>query len=87
VRVEVRDTGRGIPEAIRDRVFDPFFTTKQVGEGTGLGLSLCCGIIDKIGGKISVSSVSEEDQPGQAGGTVFELTLPLASGPMPRRNG
>jgi len=87
VRVEVRDTGRGIPEAIRDRVFDPFFTTKQVGEGTGLGLSLCCGIIDKIGGKISVSSVSEEDQPGQAGGTVFELTLPVASGPMLRRNG
>lgn len=78
VRVEVSDTGRGIPDKIRDRVFDPFFTTKRVGEGTGLGLSLCYGIVDKIGGKISFRSASEEDVPGQAGGTTFEVSLPVA---------
>jgi PAS domain S-box-containing protein len=41
-RVEVRDTGSGIPAAIRQKIFDPFFTTKEPGKGTGLGLSLVC---------------------------------------------
>lgn len=86
VKVEVSDTGRGIPERIRDRVFDPFFTTKQVGDGTGLGLSLCYGIVDKVGGKIGFKSVSEEDFPGHAGGTVFEVSMPAVSGQQLRRN-
>jgi PAS domain S-box-containing protein len=56
-RVEISDTGPGIPEALLPRVFDPFFTTKPIGEGTGLGLFICHSIVSEIGGEISVSSV------------------------------
>ena len=54
--VEIRDTGAGIPAEIRDRIFDPFFTTKPAGEGTGLGLWICSGILSALGGEISVDS-------------------------------
>jgi len=56
VRVDVSDTGCGIPEADLDKIFDPFFTSKQVGQGTGLGLSVSYGIIQKIGGRLEVKS-------------------------------
>ncbi len=56
VAVQIEDTGRGIPEAILNRVFDPFFTTKAVGVGTGLGLSICHGLVYSMGGRISVES-------------------------------
>jgi PAS domain S-box-containing protein len=56
VVVEIRDTGAGIPERVLPRIFDPFFTTKPVGVGTGLGLSVCHGIVAKLGGDISVES-------------------------------
>jgi signal transduction histidine kinase len=69
VRVEVGDTGSGIPEDIRDRVFEPFFTTKPLGVGTGLGLSICNGIISAIGG-----SIGFESTPGN--GTRFWIELP-----------
>ena len=69
VVMEVRDTGPGIPPAIRDRVFQPFFTTKPVGKGTGLGLSICYGIIHKLGGRIEVTS--EVDK-----GTIFRIYMP-----------
>jgi CheY-like chemotaxis protein len=72
--VDVADNGPGIPPDVRSRIFEPFFTTKPPGEGTGLGLSLCRGIIDEHGGTITVKSV-----PG--GGTVFGIELPVKPPP------
>ena len=72
VVVSISDTGCGIPKANLQRIFDPFFTTKPVGKGTGLGLSIIYGIINKMGGEISVSSVVDK-------GTVFTIRLPAAS--------
>ena len=71
VRLEFEDEGPGIPPELRDRVFEPFFTTKPVGQGTGLGLSLSHGIIERHGGRIWVES--------EAGaGTRFVIELPVA---------
>ena len=67
--VEVRDTGSGIPAEIRPRIFDPFFTTKPPGMGTGLGLSVCHGIVKSLGGEISF-----ESEVGQ--GTMFRVRVP-----------
>lgn len=69
VQIDVCDNGPGIPEDILGRIFDPFFTTKAVGEGTGMGLSICYRIIENHGGTITVSS-----KPGR--GTIFTITLP-----------
>jgi two-component system NtrC family sensor kinase len=77
VHVSVSDTGVGIPEKIKRQVFDPFFTTKKAGEGTGLGLSLCYGIVKKYGGKITFTSVSAEDHPDHPSGTTFTVTMPI----------
>jgi len=76
VWIEISDTGSGIPKAIQTRIFDPFFTTKPIGSGTGLGLSLSYGIIQKHGGRIDVSS--DEGQ-----GTVFRIELPIERGDTP----
>jgi two-component system NtrC family sensor kinase len=76
VRIEIADTGRGIPPEVLTRIFEPFFTTKPVGEGTGLGLSLCRGIIEDHGGTITVDSV-----PGA--GTTFTVELPIVAPPRP----
>jgi len=70
--VEICDTGEGIPEANLNRIFDPFFTTKSVGKGSGLGLSICYGIIDKMQGKIEVQSTVGK-------GTTFNVFLPISS--------
>jgi len=70
-RIEVSDTGSGIPPAVLPRIFDPFFTTKSEGEGTGLGLSVSLGIVERHGGKILV-----ESEVGK--GTTFILCLPLS---------
>ena len=70
VKVRISDRGMGIAAEIKDKIFDPFFTTKPVGTGTGLGLSICYQIVEKHGGKISVSS--------QVGvGSEFEIVLPV----------
>jgi two-component system NtrC family sensor kinase len=76
VWVEVADTGIGIPEANLGKLFDPFFTTKPVGEGTGLGLSLSYGIVERHGGRIEVKSRVGE-------GTTFRVVLPVERPPEP----
>jgi two-component system NtrC family sensor kinase len=68
IRIDVADTGIGIPADQLDSVFDPFFTTKKEGEGTGLGLSVTYGIIKNHGGRITVQST-----PGK--GTCFSIFL------------
>ena len=72
VIVYVQDNGRGISDDNILKIFDPFYTTKPVGEGTGLGLPISHGIIEKHNGKIEVSSVIDV-------GTCFKITLPLAN--------
>lgn len=68
--IEVEDTGCGIPQEIRPHIFDPFFTTKGTGEGTGLGLSVSLGIVQRHAGEMLVDS--EEGK-----GTRFTIRLPL----------
>jgi PAS domain S-box-containing protein len=70
VCLEVSDTGPGIPADVRSRLFEPFFTTKPPGQGTGLGLSLCQGIVENHGGRIQAES--EEGK-----GALFRVELPL----------
>ena len=70
VALAVTDTGPGVPPALQAHIFEPFFTTKPVGIGTGLGLSLCRGIIERHGGTITMAS-----QPGQ--GATFCIELPV----------
>jgi two-component system NtrC family sensor kinase len=72
LRIEVDDTGPGVPAEIRTRIFDPFFTTKPVGRGTGLGLSVAHGIVSAHEGKVWV-----EEAPG--GGARFVIELPVRS--------
>jgi len=80
VRLEVADTGPGIPAELRTRIFEPFFTTKAPGHGTGLGLALCRGIVEAHGGTIQM-----ESRPGH--GTVFRIELPLVTPPAAPPNG
>jgi two-component system NtrC family sensor kinase len=87
VRLRVSDTGSGIPDRIKARVFDPFFTTKKVGEGTGLGLSLCYGIVTKHGGDIRFTSSSRDDHPEAAPGTTFTVSMPVCDPARPRAPG
>jgi two-component system cell cycle sensor histidine kinase/response regulator CckA len=69
VRIDVIDTGTGIPSDIVDKIFEPFFSTKEVGKGTGLGLSTVYGIVKQTGGFVYVDSEAGE-------GTSFRIFLP-----------
>lgn len=69
VRIEVHDSGPGVPEDIRRRVFEPFFTTKAEQGGTGLGLAVCRALVDRLGGKLELDNRN-------GGGASFVISLP-----------
>jgi len=74
LEVEIRDTGKGIPAALIQKIRDPFFTTKQVGEGTGLGLWISDNIVRAHGGTLRVTS-------DVGVGSAFTVSLPLRPAP------
>jgi predicted ATPase/signal transduction histidine kinase len=73
IRISIKDTGRGIPENVKEKIYEPFYTTKEVGKGTGLGLSISHGIIEKHNGRITFTS-----EVGK--GSEFIITLPVKHG-------
>jgi two-component system NtrC family sensor kinase len=73
-RVEVEDDGPGIAVSVRERLFEPFVTTKPVGEGTGLGLAVCRGLVEAVGGTIAVETA-------EGGGARFVVELPEEATP------
>ena len=77
VRIEVEDTGPGIPPNLLERIFNPFFTTKPTGSGTGLGLSISLGIVREHEGRIWAENTSQ-------GGARFLVELPIVA---PRPSG
>ena len=81
VRIDISDTGKGIPPKIRHRIFEPFFTTKEVGKGTGQGLAIAYEVIVRQHGG-AIEFESEVDR-----GTTFTVRLPLVPEPQRRRAG
>lgn len=79
VNIEIEDTGPGIPEEDLNRIFDPFYTTKPVGEGVGLGLSICHNIVTSAGGEITVDT-------RKGSGTIFRVSLKTSSAIIAPRN-
>lgn len=75
IRLAVQDNGGGIDPRLLERIFEPFFTTKPVGVGTGLGLSVSYGIVDQMGGQLSVANIGE--------GARFQIELPIFNADQP----
>jgi signal transduction histidine kinase len=71
IRIEVEDNGPGVATGVRDRMFEPFVTTKEVGQGTGLGLAVCRGLVESAGGEIGYDPSFED-------GARFYVVLPTA---------
>ncbi len=71
VRIEIEDTGPGVPKSVREKLFLPFVTTKDVGQGTGLGLAVCRGIVEAAKGRIDLDAEYTE-------GARFVVVLPKA---------
>jgi C4-dicarboxylate-specific signal transduction histidine kinase len=72
--VEVRDSGTGIPDAVREAIFDPFFTTKEPGRGTGFGLAFTASVARAMGGGIEAWNLPE-------GGACLRMELAEATTP------
>ena len=81
MRISFQDDGPGIPEEDLPRLFDPFFTTKAIGQGTGLGLSLCYGVVSEHGGTIQVQS-----KPGHGATFIIELPLSIPADALPAKS-
>jgi signal transduction histidine kinase len=79
VTVRISDSGRGIEPENMDRIFEPFFTTKPEGEGTGLGLFVSYGIVNRLGGSLTcVSRPAGDVDKGEVNqGTTFTVSLPV----------
>lgn len=77
IRIEVEDTGGGIPPNLIERIFNPFFTTKPTGSGTGLGLSISLGIVREHEGKIWAENAVGAGGSGSAGGARFIVEIPV----------
>jgi PAS domain S-box-containing protein len=71
VRITIADSGPGISPTVLPRIFDPFFTTKEVGQGTGLGLTITYGVVQEHGGSVHASNTTD-------GGAIFTIDLPAA---------
>jgi two-component system NtrC family sensor kinase len=80
IEIVCSDTGCGIAPENLDKIFDPFFTTKEVGQGTGLGLSVSYGIVERHGGSIWVQSKAGR-------GSAFTVWLPIEEYPATGGNG
>jgi two-component system cell cycle sensor histidine kinase/response regulator CckA len=76
VLLEINDDGPGIPDDLQPKIFDPFFTTKEVGQGTGLGLTVAYAIVQEHGGRLRL-----ESRPGV--GTSFYVEVPVSGGRLP----
>jgi len=81
--IEIQDSGPGVADEVRPRLFEPFFTTAKAGEGTGLGLAVSLGLIDRMDGTLTClpSDARPPLDEGLGPGAVFRITLPLAGGP------
>ena len=75
--MEVEDDGPGVPEHVAPNLFEPFVTTKDVGKGTGLGLAVCLGLVEGVGGTIAFENGDATD----SGGACFVLRLPTPDAP------
>jgi len=78
VQLTVEDNGPGVAAAVRERLFEPFVTTKEVGKGTGLGLAVCRGLVEAVGGSIALDLAF-------SGGARFVVELPVSNRPASSR--